>query len=89
MFLIEWRPIPFERMQRLITDHPDLQAEFALALRALTTELGRAADDWGESRDGPYRLGFVGPLAVVIRIDLDDRLATVVNVGLRTRPESG
>jgi hypothetical protein len=44
MFLITWRPFAFDRMQELVSAHPELRTQFIYSLRGLTTELRRAAD---------------------------------------------
>lgn len=83
MFLVSWQPPAFDRMQGLIRAHPELRTEFIYSLRSLTTELNRAADTWGESRSGDDRIGFVGVLEVLVRLDPDNSLVEVVDVKLR------
>lgn len=82
-FLVAWNPTAFDRMQDLVRRHPDLKTEFTYALRQLATELGRAADTFGESRGGDDRLGFVGPLAVLVDVSEEEQVAEVLDVALR------
>ena len=83
IFLTTWQPTAFDRMQDLVRDFPQLRTEFIYALRSLTTELNRRGDVWGESRHGRYRLGFIGVLQVLIRLDEDDPIVEVVDLKLR------
>jgi hypothetical protein len=83
MFLVSWKPPAFDRMQEIVRAHPELKTEFVYAPRSLTTEQNRAADTWGESRWENYRLGFVGMLEVMVRLDPDNSLVEVVDVKLR------
>lgn len=83
MFLIHWRSIAFNQMQALVRDNPHLLTELIFALRALTTQLNRSADVWGESRSGSHRLGYVGVLEVLVSVDEDDSVVDVVEVKLR------
>ena len=85
MFQLFWEPAGFDRMQQLIRDNPGLKAGFAFTLSSLTTELGESADTWGESRSGNLRLGFVGVLSVLVRVDATNRTARIVDVRLETR----
>lgn len=78
-------PAGFDRMQQLIRDNPALKAGFAFTLSSLTTELGESADTFGESRTGNLRLGFVGVLSVLVRVDVANRTARIVDVRLRGR----
>ena len=82
MFLISWQPWPFDKMQALLRENPHLQTELTYTLRALTTQLNRSADEWGESRWDDYRLGFVGVLQVLVKVDEDDSHVEVVDLKL-------
>jgi hypothetical protein len=85
-----WEPAAFNRMQGLVRDNPGLKAGFAYTLQTLALELADRADTWGESRTGPYRLGYVGILSVLIRVDPDRQVARVVDVKLQVRrPPAG
>ncbi|MBA4062902.1 MAG: hypothetical protein C0501_04185 [Isosphaera sp.] len=86
MFRTFWEPAGFDRMQQLIRDNPTLKAGFAYTLAELTTALGESADTFGESRTGNLRLGFVGVLSVLVRVDVGSRTARVVDVKLAARP---
>jgi len=83
MFQIFWEPAGFDRMQQLIRDYPGLKAGFAFTLSSLTIELGNSADTFGESRSGNLRLGFVGLLSVLVRVDAANRTARIVDVKLQ------
>jgi hypothetical protein len=83
MFQIFWEPAGFARMQQLITDNPGLKAGFVFTLSSLTTELGDRTDTFGESRTGNLRLGSVGVLSVLVRVDVANRTARVVDVQLQ------
>ncbi|WP_439623233.1 hypothetical protein [Gemmata sp.] len=76
-------------MQQLIRDIPELKAGFIFTLESLTTELGESADTFGESRSGNYRLGFVGVLSVLVRVDSQNRTARIIDVRLRRRAGRG
>ena len=89
MFRVFWEPAGFDRMQRLIRDYPALKAGFAFTLSSLTTELGESADTFGESRTGNLRLGFVGVLSVLVRVDRTNRTARIVDVKLQLRSRMG
>jgi hypothetical protein len=86
MFLVVWDPPAFDQMQAILTWNPHRRAEVAAALRALDRDLNLAADTWGESRQTEtVRLGSVGDLSALVRIDPDDKVVTVVEVRLRPR----
>jgi mRNA-degrading endonuclease RelE of RelBE toxin-antitoxin system len=80
MFRILWEPNAFEQMQSLIHDNPALKAGFVFTLESLTMELGEHADTWGEARLGNYRLGYVGFISILVRIDEENRLVRIVSV---------
>lgn len=82
MFRIVWGPVAFERMQQLISTNPQRRAEFAAALQKLTSILRSEAAEWGESRNENVRVGFVGPLAVLVRVDEDDAAVMVADLEL-------
>lgn len=85
MFLVTWSEAAFEQMQQLLLDHPSRRTDFVYALRTLERELNQSADMWGESRGGNDRLGFPGPLSVLVEVDPDDRTVTVLRVTLFDR----
>lgn len=85
MFRIFWEPEGFARMQQLISENPHLKAGFAYTLSSISIELGESADTFGESRDRNYRLGFVGVLWVLVRVDSQNRAARIVDVRLQKR----
>jgi len=85
MFRIFWEPVGFARMQGLVSENPNLKAGFAYTLSSLSLELGESADTFGESRDEDYRLGFVGVLLVLVRVDSQKSTAHIVDVRLQKR----
>lgn len=89
MFAVVWDDTAFNQMNALVQSYPQRRAELALALRQLARELNDGADTWGESREHTARLGFVGPLSVLIRVDAEDQVAYVMEVQFRPGPQSG
>jgi hypothetical protein len=59
------------------------------SLGTISRELNQRADAWGESRDPPLGIGFVGDLAILFRVDDEDRVAEVAEVRLRHRGRPG
>ena len=80
MYAVTWGVEAFDQMSGIIARHPARRAELANALRLLADQLLRAADDEGESRDGDFRVTFVGPLTIDFRVDLEDRLVEIARV---------
>ncbi|VTU01199.1 unnamed protein product [Gemmataceae bacterium] len=89
MFRTSWANRAFDRMQQLVRDHPEMKAGFIFTLESLTIELGDAADTFGESRAGNRRLGFVGVLSVLVRVDSQNRTARIIDVRLRRHASRG
>jgi hypothetical protein len=89
MFQTFWEPAAFDRMQSLVREHPGLKAGFAYTLSSLSTELAESADIWGESREGNLRLGYVGVVSVLVRVDANDRTVRIVDVRLESRTRPG
>lgn len=88
MFTVVWDNLAFDQMHALLLWNPHRRAELAAALATISRELSAGADTWGESRDPSTRLAFVGDLAVLFRVDLDDMVAEVAEFRLyhRTPP---
>lgn len=86
MFTIVWDNAAFDQMHALILWYPARRDELSHALQTLSTELGQRADTWGESRDDDARLGFIGDLSVLIRVDEEDRVVRIIQVKLRPGP---
>lgn len=82
MFSVMWDTLAFDQMHPILLWHTHRRAELAVALATLTRELAARADTWGESRTGPFRLAFVGQVAVLFRVDMDDHVAEIVEVRL-------
>ena len=76
-FLIHWRSLAFSQMQELVRDYPRLLTEFIYALRSLPTQLNQDAVEWGESRSGSHRLGYIGVLQVLVWVDEDDEVVDI------------
>ncbi len=89
MFKTFWEPAGFNRMQQLIRDNPDRKAAFAYTLSSLSIELGEYADTFGESRSRNRRLGFVGVLWVLVRVNTEKRTVRVIDVRLESRTRRG
>lgn len=89
MFTVVWDTVAFDQMHAIILWNPERRAELARALGVIARELNQRADTWGESRDPPLRIGFVGDLAVLFRVDDEDRVAEVAEVRLRHRERPG
>ena len=83
MFALVWDQPAFDQMDALIRWHPARRAELAAALHALDRELHQRADTWGESRGSEFvRLGYVGALSALIRVEPDEQLAYIMEVRL-------
>ena len=82
MFTVVWDDLAFDQMHAIILWNPHRRAELAAALATLTRELAARADTWGEARDDPFRLAFVGQLAVLFWVDPDDQVAEIVELRL-------
>ncbi|MBX9585103.1 MAG: hypothetical protein K2X87_32760 [Gemmataceae bacterium] len=80
-----WEPAAFDRLKRLAEDNPGLRAGLIYSVETLALELADRADTWGESRDGPYRLGYVGILWVFVRVDPGRGVVWIVDVRLQVR----
>jgi hypothetical protein len=89
MFTIVWDDPAFDQMHALILWNPERRGVLSRALQSLSQELSQRADEWGESREGDARLGFIGDLSVLIRVDLEDRVVRLIEVALRPGEEPG
>jgi hypothetical protein len=83
MFTIIWDTLAFDQMQAIILWNPQRRAEIAAALAVIDRELQEHADTWGESRDPPLRLAFVGDVGDLFRVDVKDQVAEIAEVRLR------
>jgi hypothetical protein len=83
MFTIVWDQPAFDQMNAIVLWYPLRRRELAAALRSLDRELHQRADTWGEARETDLvRLGYVGSLSVLIRVDPTDQVVTVMEVRL-------
>jgi len=64
-------------MDRAVRDYPELRPEIATALQTITGELRTAAATAGESRESPYRVQSVAPVALYFRAAPDERAVYV------------
>ncbi len=84
MFTLVWDQAAFDQMSALILWYPKRRAELAAALQTLDRELHQRADTWGESRGtANVRLGYVGPLSALVRVEPDDEVVHVMEIRLR------
>lgn len=83
MFTIVWDNPAFDQMNALIHWYPQLRSEFSTALRELQRLWNERGNNWGEARGVDHRLGFEGPLSVLIQIDEEDQVVNVQEVQLR------
>jgi len=79
-----WRPKALRRLQRLWMASTNPQAVLDASYR-LTAQIRVEPRNTGESRQGDLRLAFDPPLALLFRIDPNNRDVIVVNVG-KSRP---
>jgi hypothetical protein len=89
-YLVQWRRPAVAAMAELLRELPDRRPEFTAALDELYDKLSTAPNDVGESRDGPYRIGFFGRLSVRFRPSPEEKTVYVVAVHLpfdRLKPE--
>jgi len=84
MFTLVWDQPAFDQMNALILWYPARRSELAATLQTLDRELHQRADVWGESRESQnVRLGYVGALSVLVRIEPDDQVVYIMEVRLR------
>ena len=78
-FTVVWKPSAKRDLATLWEAAEDWQA-IAAAANGVQSQLTRAADRAGESREGDDRIIFKGPLAVTYRVSTTDRTAVVLQV---------
>jgi hypothetical protein len=79
---VAWWDAAFEQMDAVIRANPARKDELAAALRHLAATLANDPDSKGESRAGPDRVEFFGPLTVTFRPVPDDRIVYITSVWL-------
>ena len=89
MFTMIWDDRAFDQMHAIILWNPHRRPELSAALRTMTDALTQRADTWGESRDPPFRLAFIDDLSILFSVDMDDEVATVLEVNLRPTRDPG
>ena len=89
MFTVIWDDPAFDQMNALIQWYPELRSEFRAALRILNEYWTDHGDTWGESRDDNSRLGFQGPLSVLIRVDEESEAIVIEEVQLNRNAPRG
>jgi plasmid stabilization system protein ParE len=79
IFTVTWTPIAEQRLATLWNVGPDRQA-IAEAADCIDHLLRHNPNHHGESRDANRRVLFIPPLAVLYRVDEDDRMVQVLDV---------
>ncbi|MBA4066338.1 MAG: hypothetical protein C0501_22010 [Isosphaera sp.] len=77
-----WTRGASDAMGAAVRNYPAHKDTFAAALRELSDRLGTDPGDFGESREGNDRVGFVGPFAVHVRVLHADRQVVILAVHL-------
>lgn len=88
-FRATWAERAVGRLQGYVRDNPGLVAGLRYSVETLDLELTDRADTWGESRAGAHRLGYVGMLWALVRVDPDRRTVRIVDLKLEHRPRAG
>jgi hypothetical protein len=79
IYTVVWKPIAEQRLTKLWIAASNRQS-VADATNRIDQRLRREPDQQGESRDAKRRILFVPPLAVLYRVEDDDRTLHVLDV---------